>query len=82
MSAETISPVMYSIRPWPNGRSGAGFALANLKPTSISTALPASARLLKASAMMATEPVRMPMNSLAANSSTLNAIAAMLHSVP
>ena len=56
--------------------------MANLKPTSISTALPASARLLKASAMMATEPVRMPMNSLAANSSTLNAIAAMLHSVP
>ena len=82
ISMATTSPDMYSIRPWPKGWSLSGFWPASLKPSMDTTEEPASERLLKASAVMATEPLRMPAASLPAKSSTLRQTPTTPQSIP
>ena len=72
--SDTISPLIYSMRPWPNGCSVSAGAPAILKPTSVMMEEPASDRLLKASAVMAMEAVRVPAKNLAANSTRFKKI--------
>ncbi len=70
----TSSPARYSARPWPKGCPSSAFCPASLKPTRVTTDEPASDRLLKASAVMAMEPVTTPAKNLPADSSRLSTI--------
>ena len=79
---ETRKPATYSIRPWPKGCSLSGFLPANWNPTKVIREEPASDRLLKASAMIATEPDSIPARNLPANNSTLRQIPTMLQRMP
>ena len=67
MINETISPAMYSIRPWPKGCSKSGFRPAIRKPISVTIEEAASERLLRASAVIAIEPESRPETSFPAN---------------
>ena len=78
----TTRPEMYSIRPWPKGWPASGFFPARRKPSSVTTEEPASDRLLKASAVMAMEPLRLPAASFPANSSRFRAMPTKPHSAP
>ena len=69
ISPATARPEMYSMRPWPKGCSGSGLRPASRKPSSVTKDEPASDRLLKASAVMAMEPLMVPANSFPTNSS-------------
>ena len=80
--ADSPSPARYSARPCPNGCSGSGFFPAMAKPSSVITDEPASERLLKASAVMATEPEMLPAKYFPAKSSTLMNMPYTLHSAP
>ena len=60
MAPATMRPEMYSMRPWPKGWSSSAFLAAIWKPTRVTTEEPASERLLKASAVMAMDPVSRP----------------------
>ena len=66
MAIATASPDRYSILPWPNGCSLSGFCPESLKPIRVTIDEPASDRLLKASAVMATDEVRMPAKNFSA----------------
>ena len=68
ISTATPRPERYSIRPWPKGWWASGFCPARWKPSRVMAEEPASERLLKASAVMATEPARVPASSFPANS--------------
>ena len=57
---DTRSPVTYSYLAWPKGWSLSGGVLDSLNPTSVTTLLPASDKLLIASAMMVMLPPIMP----------------------
>ena len=70
----TSSPARYSARPWPKGCPSSAFCPASLNPTRVTTDEPASDRLLKASAVMAMEPVTTPAKNLPADSSRLSTI--------
>ena len=74
MIALIIRPVRYSIRPWPKGWSLSGFLEASKKPSKVMTEEPASDKLLKASAIIATEPEIKPAKYLAANKRMLSII--------
>jgi subfamily B ATP-binding cassette protein MsbA len=78
----TTSPETYSILPCPNGCSVSGFAPASLKPSSVTIEEPASERLLKASAVIAMELLKVPARNLPIKSSTLNNIPITPHSIP
>ena len=71
ISMDTTRPERYSIRPWPKGWWVSGFCPASWKPSSVTTEDPASERLLKASAVMAMEPERVPAKNFPAKSRTL-----------
>ena len=71
MSMATTRPETYSSRPWPKGWSLSGFCPASLNPSMDTTEEPASERLLKASAVTATEPLRTPARAFPANSRML-----------
>ena len=60
ISMETIKPEIYSILPWPKGWSLSGFLLDSLNPIIEMSEEPESDRLLKASAVIAIEPVIAP----------------------
>ena len=60
IATETRSPEIYSMRPCPKGCSVSGFCPESLKPTRVITEEPASDKLLKASAVMVIEPLRIP----------------------
>ncbi len=71
INISTIKPEIYSSRPCPKGCSlSTGFA-AKRKPINVTTDEPASEMLLNASAMMATEPARIPKTSFPINRRTL-----------
>ena len=57
---DTISPVIYSILPCPNGWSGSGFFAAIRVPISVITDEPASVKLFTASAVTEIAPVISP----------------------
>ena len=57
---DTRSPVTYSYLACPNGWSLSGGVLESLNPTSVTTLLPASDRLLIASAIMVMLPPMIP----------------------
>ena len=78
----TIKPETYSSRPWPKGCPASGFFPASRKPSSVTTEEPASERLLKASAVMAMEPLRVPATSFPANSRMFNPIPTKPQSAP
>jgi len=82
MTMETPKPDMYSNRPWPKGWSASGFMPENRKPTRVINEEPASDRLLKASAVMAMEPLKTPARYFPIKSSTFRPIPTMLHSIP
>ena len=60
-------PDKYSSLPWPKGCSRSAGILAILKPAKVTTEDPASDRLLKASAVIAIEPVKKPAKNLLQN---------------
>ena len=78
----TISPEIYSNRPWPKGWPGSGFCPARRKPSMVTRLDPASDRLLKASAVMAMEPETVPARSFPKKSSTLSPTPTQPHSIP
>ena len=78
----TARPDKYSMRPWPKGWSGSGFCPASLNPRMVTRLEPASDRLLKASAVMAMEPLMVPAKNLPKNSSTLITMPTAPHSTP
>ena len=80
--ADTASPDRYSTRPKPNGCSRSGLRAASLKPRSVITELPASDRLLKASAVIAIEPLSVPASSLPANSTRFRKMPTAPQSTP
>ena len=82
ISMATTRPERYSIRPWPKGWSGSGFCPASLKPRMVTRLESASDRVLKASAVMAIEPLMVPAKNLPTNSSTLRAMPTPPHSTP
>ena len=82
ISIATISPAMYSARPWPNGCSVSFRLPESRKPASVITEDSASDRLLNASAVMAMEPVTAPANAFAPNSSALSAMPTAPQSTP
>lgn len=67
MARETSAPEMYSIRPCPKGWAESGFCPAILKPTSVITEEAPSDKLLKASAVIAMEPLKKPARNFPAN---------------
>ena len=79
---DTTRPETYSIRPWPKGWSRSGRWAASLNPSRVTTEAPASERLLKASAVMAMEPLMRPARHLPAKSSRFSAMPAQPHSTP
>ena len=82
MINDTTSPAIYSARPCPKGCSLSGFCPAMRKPAMVITELPASERLLKASATTAMEPVIMPAASLQTQSTALRNIPTPPQSMP
>ena len=82
ISPATIRPETYSSRPWPKGCWGSGFFPARRKPSRVTTEDPASDRLLKASAVMATEPLRVPAKNFPANSRMFSPMPTKPHSWP
>ncbi len=82
ISMETTKPEMYSILPCPKGWSGSGFDRARRNPINTMTEEPASDRLLNASAMMATDPLRIPANNLMPNNTMFKTMPIMPQSMP
>ena len=82
ISPDTTRPDMYSMRPWPKGCSGSGLRPARRKPSSVTSEEPASDRLLKASAVMAMDPLTEPAKNFTANSSKFSPIPTAPHSWP
>ena len=82
ISTDTASPERYSSRPCPKGWWTSGFCPPSWKPSSVTKELPASERLLKASAVMAMEPERSPAKNFPAKSSALRRMPTVPHSVP
>ena len=82
MRAETTSPEIYSMRPWPKGCSGSGFFPARRKPRRVTSEEPASERLLKASAVTAMEPERVPAKNLPKKSSRFQPMPTAPHREP
>ncbi len=82
ISMDTARPERYSARPWPKGWPGSGALAAMRKPSSVTTEEPASERLLKASAVMATEPERVPAKNLPKNSSRFSPIPTAPQRIP
>ena len=82
IAAETSSPVMYSIRPCPNGCSVSGFCLDRWNPSIVIIELAASARLLNESAVIATDLAIVPAMYFPTNSSTFRKIPKPPHSTP
>ena len=82
ITMDTTSPDTYSMRPWPKGWWLSGFWAASLKPRRVTTEEPASERLLKASAVMAMDPLRSPARNFPTNSSRFNAMPTAPHSTP
>ena len=64
---ETTKPDTYSYLPCPKGCSLSGGLSASLKPSKVAIEEPASDQLFKASAIIDTEEVRIPANSLETN---------------
>ena len=78
----TISPAIYSTRPWPKGWSSSASWPASRKPMRVTTEVAASDKLFTASATMATEEVSVPAITLPRNSSTLRKMPAAPEMVP
>ena len=82
ITMDTTRPDMYSNLPWPKGWCRSGAWAASLKPSRVTTELPASDRLLKASAVMAMEPLTTPARAFPAKSSRFRAMPTRPHSTP
>ena len=70
------------MRPWPKGCSESGFFDAILNPSIETREEAASDRLLKASAVMATEPARVPAINFAAKRTIFRKIPNVPHKTP
>ena len=79
---DTMSPLMYSILPCPKGCPSSGRFSASLNAASVTTDEPASERLLRASAVIAIEPLMEPAISLPTVSRTLKKIPVRPHNTP
>ena len=82
ISPDTTRPDMYSMRPCPKGCSGSGLRPARRNPSSVTSEEPASDKLLKASAVMAMDPLTDPAKNFTANSSRFSPIPTAPHSCP
>ena len=82
INIETIKPAIYSILPCPKGCSASGFFPAILKPIMEIIEEPASERLLKASAVIATDFAINPAKSFPQKRKIFNTIPTAPHKIP
>ncbi len=82
IAAETKRPDRYSILPCPKGWWGSGFCPAIWNPTKVIREEPASDRLLKASAVMAMEPLSRPARNFPANNKMFSPIPTLPQRTP
>ena len=82
IAAETSRPAIYSNLPCPKGCSLSGFCPASLNPIMVITELPASARLLNASAVTATDFARLPAMNFPAKSRMFSSMPTAPQSTP